>query len=71
MIASSTLLLPQLAEYKGVSQNLVELANAYRQSGDEASAQAALQMATSLGQRLDGSGCSASFKVWWALLSNG
>jgi len=56
MIATSTLLLPQLAEYKGVSQNLVELANAYRQSGDEASAQAALQMATSLGQRLDGPG---------------
>ena len=56
MIATSTLLLPQLAEYKGVSQNLVELANAYRQTGDEASAQAALQMATSLGQRLDGPG---------------
>ena len=56
MIATSTLLLPQLAEYKQVSQNLVELANAYRQSGDEASAQAALQMATNLGQRLDDPG---------------
>ena len=53
MIATSTLLLPQLAEYKQVSLNLVELANAYRQSGDGASAQAALQMAISLGQRLD------------------
>src|SRR5205823_10653958 len=53
MIATSTLLLPQLAEYKQVSLNLVELANAYRQSGDGASAQAALQMATKLGQRLD------------------
>src|ERR1041385_5238898 len=56
MIATSTLLLPQLAEFKGVSLNLVELANAYRQSGDGASAQAALQMATSLGQRLDDAG---------------
>ncbi len=53
MIATSTLLLPQLAEYKQVSLKLVELANAYRQSGDGASAEAALQMAINLGQRLD------------------
>jgi tetratricopeptide (TPR) repeat protein len=56
MIATSTLLLPQFAEYKGMGINLVELANTYRQSGDGASAQAALQMATSLGQRLDNPG---------------
>ena len=56
MIATSTLLLPQLAEYKQVSVSLVDLANTYRQSGDEASAQAALQMAMSLGQRLDDPG---------------
>src|SRR5947208_104238 len=56
MIATSTLLLPQLAEYKQVSVSLVDLANTYRQSGDEASAQAALQMAMSLGQWLDDPG---------------
>jgi len=33
MIATSTLLLPQLAEYKQVSVSLVDLANTYRQSG--------------------------------------
>jgi len=56
MIATSTLLLPQLAEYKQVSVSLVDLANGYRQSGDGASAQAALQMAMGLGQRLDDPG---------------
>jgi len=56
MIATSTLLLSQLAEYKQVGRNLVDLAEAYRQSGDGASAQAALQMAMSLGQRLDDPG---------------
>src|SRR5439155_11836516 len=35
---------------------IVDLANAYRQSGDGASAQAALQMAINLGQRLDDPG---------------
>jgi len=53
MIATSTLLLPQFAEFKQVGLNLVDLANAYRQSGDGASALAALQMGISLGQRLD------------------
>ena len=53
MIATSTLLLPQFAEFKQVTLNLVDLANAYRQSGDGASAQAALQMGITLGQRLD------------------
>ena len=53
MIATTTLLLPQFAEFKQVTLNLVDLANAYRQSGDGASAQAALQMGINLGQRLD------------------
>jgi hypothetical protein len=35
---------------KQVGQDLVDLANAYSQSGDPASAQAALQMAINLGQ---------------------
>ncbi|WP_150107483.1 hypothetical protein, partial [Pedosphaera parvula] len=45
--------LPQLAELKGLGRNLGELANSYRQAGDEASAQAALQMGLNLGQRLE------------------
>ena len=45
------LALPQLAPVKQLSQDLVDLANAYQQSGDQASAQTALQMAVNLGQR--------------------
>ena len=43
--------LPQLAPIKQLGQDLVDLANAYGQSGDPASAQAILQMALNLGQR--------------------
>lgn len=50
-IPAFELLLPQLAEVKQLGRNLVELANSYRQAGDPASAQAALQMAANLGQR--------------------
>jgi tetratricopeptide (TPR) repeat protein len=53
MAASTQLLLPQLAEFKSVGVNLVDLAKSYQQSGDAASAQAALQMASDLGQRLN------------------
>jgi len=56
MIATSELLLPQFAELKQLTLNLADLANAYRESGDGASAQAALQMGLSLGQRLDDPG---------------
>ncbi len=52
-IASMQLLLPQLAPMKQMSQNLLDLANSYRQAGDEASAQATLQIGLNLGQRLD------------------
>ncbi|HWW00095.1 MAG TPA: sigma-70 family RNA polymerase sigma factor [Candidatus Acidoferrum sp.] len=54
-IAATALLLPQLGELKQLSQNMMELANAYRQAGDDASAQTAVQMVFSLGQRFDGS----------------
>ncbi len=54
-IAATSLLLPQLGELKQLSQNMMELANAYRQAGDDASAQTAVQMVLSLGQRFDGS----------------
>ncbi len=45
------LLLPQLSQLKDLSQQMIDLASSYRQAGDEASAQAALQMAANLGQR--------------------
>jgi tetratricopeptide (TPR) repeat protein len=51
-MASASLLLPQLAQFKQLTQNVMELATAYRQAGDEASAQAALQTGMNLGQRL-------------------
>ncbi|HWN95732.1 MAG TPA: sigma-70 family RNA polymerase sigma factor [Methylomirabilota bacterium] len=54
-LASMLLVLPHLAQLKELSQNMVSLANSYRQAGDEASAQAALQMGVNLGQHLDGS----------------
>ena len=42
--ASMGLLLPHLSELKGVSQNLADLAQAYRAAGDAASAQAVLNI---------------------------
>jgi cell division protein FtsL len=51
MAACSQLLLPQLAWVKELARNTVELANSYQQAGDEASRQAALQMAVNLGRR--------------------
>ncbi len=45
------LLLPQLAPVKELGLDMIELAKSYRQAGDDASAQAALQMAINLGQR--------------------
>jgi tetratricopeptide (TPR) repeat protein len=53
-IAQEDLLLKQLAPMKQLGQSLVSLANAYNQSGDSASAQAALQMAINLGQNING-----------------
>jgi hypothetical protein len=46
-------LLPELAQLKQVGVSLAELAKNYRQAGDEASAQAVLQMGLDLGHRLD------------------
>jgi RNA polymerase sigma factor (sigma-70 family) len=50
-ISYMSLEIPQLAQVKQLGNDLVDLANAYSQSGDQASAQAALQMAMNLGQR--------------------
>ena len=54
-LASMLLVLPHLIQLKQLSQEMVSLANSYRQTGDDASAEAALQMGFNLGQRLDGS----------------
>jgi len=51
-LALETLPLPQLAELRGLGENLGKLATQYRQAGDEASAQAALQMGVALGRRI-------------------
>ncbi|MGA2866552.1 MAG: hypothetical protein ABSF95_18920 [Verrucomicrobiota bacterium] len=51
-LAACSLPLPQLARLKRLGQNMVELATLYRQAGDEASAQAALQMGLNLAQRV-------------------
>lgn len=56
MIATWQLMLPQLAEINGLSQNIMNLANSYRQAGDQASAEAMMQLNLNLGQRLDGAG---------------
>jgi DNA-binding ferritin-like protein len=54
-IASISALLPEQARLKAVGTDLVELAKRYQQAGDEASAQAVLQMGLDLGHRLDAS----------------
>jgi hypothetical protein len=51
--AAYSMSLPQLAEMKHLSESLRDLATVYRQAGDESSAQAALRMGLTLGQRLD------------------
>jgi small ligand-binding sensory domain FIST len=51
-VAMEALPLPQLAELKGLGESLGKLASQYRQAGDEASAQAALQMGVALGRRV-------------------
>src|SRR5258708_2343565 len=43
--------LPQLGQVKQLGRDLIAMANAYSQSGDQASAQAVLQMAMNMGQR--------------------
>ena len=47
------MLLPQLAQLKQLSGQIVDLASSYRQAGDTAPEQAVLQTALHLGQQLD------------------
>jgi RNA polymerase sigma factor (sigma-70 family) len=49
-IASMQQVLPQLSQLKQLGRDIVDLANAYSQAGDTTSAQAALQMAATLGR---------------------
>lgn len=51
-VAAFSLELPHLAELRGLGQSLGELADRYRQGGDEASAQTALQMGVDLGRQV-------------------
>jgi RNA polymerase sigma factor (sigma-70 family) len=48
--ATSQLLLPQLAQFKQLSEDTMQLAAAYNQAGDSSSARSVLQMAANLGQ---------------------
>ncbi len=59
--------LPQLAELKQLGVQMVELSNSYRKAGDEASAQAVLQMAAGLGQRYSAEDCTISHLVGMAI----
>lgn len=54
-IALPWLMVPQFGALKQLGVEMINQANAYTQSGDPASAQATLQMAANLGQRLGGS----------------
>jgi hypothetical protein len=47
--------LPQLAQMRELGQQMINLAASYRQAGDDNSALATLQMAASLGQKMDAS----------------
>jgi RNA polymerase sigma factor (sigma-70 family) len=51
VVSSLGLELPQLAQIKNLGLGLGDIAQSYQQSGDDTSAQAALQMAAKLGQR--------------------
>jgi hypothetical protein len=52
MAATMGLLLPHLAELKRMSQGMADLASAYRQAGDDSSAQAVLNIGFQLVQRI-------------------
>jgi hypothetical protein len=70
MIGSSQLLLPQLSELKQLGLQMVDLSNSYRGAGDNASAQAVLQMALSLGQGYSASDCAISHLVGMVIERN-
>ena len=67
MIGSSQLMLPQLAQLKQLGVQMVDLANSYQKAGDDASAQAVLQMAVGLGQSYSPGDCAISHLVGLAI----
>ncbi len=70
MIASGQVLLPQLAELKQLGLQMVELSSSYRKAGDDASAQAVLQMALNLGQSYSAADSAISHLVGMAIQRN-
>jgi hypothetical protein len=52
---------PPYSELRGLAESLAELSKRYRGAGDEASAQAVLQMGLELGQRMEQSAGGSSF----------
>ena len=52
LVAAYSLPVEQFAQLRGLGKNLAELATLYRQAGDEASAQTALQMGLTLGRQV-------------------
>jgi hypothetical protein len=67
VIGSEQVELPQLAELKQLGLQTVELSKSYRQAGDEASAQAILQLAVGLGQSYSASDPAISHLVGMAI----
>jgi hypothetical protein len=70
LLGGSQLTLPQLAELKQLGLQMVETAKAYRNAGDDASAQSVLQMTLGLGQSYNGSSagdCAISHLVGLAI----
>jgi hypothetical protein len=63
-------LLPHLSELKQLGLQMVELSNSYRNAGDNASAQAVLQMAVNLGQGYSAGDCAISHLVGLAIERN-
>jgi hypothetical protein len=70
MIASGQLMLPQLSELKQLGLQMVELSSAYRKAGDDASAQAILQIAAGLGQSYSAGDCAISHLVGMVIERN-
>ena len=62
-IGSFGIALPQLSQVRQLGQDMVDLANAYNQSGDPASARATLQMAVNLGQAYGGASAGGSTDI--------
>lgn len=56
IVANVQLLLPQLVQVRDLGREIVNLADRYGQAGDDASRQAALQMAVALGRRYSDAG---------------